>query len=256
MASLRMATEGKVWADATASGHIDGPIHHEETAPAGSEAQWRAPLRTLLTAAGCDAWMAGHFSIAIAVIVLPAHSDGRRGCAGVDRNRRLCFSGRLCWTAAPRDRIPRVHGRYRVGASHKLRRTDRHTCLRRRSAGRQQSLRCQQGRPKHVVHRTARHTGPAGNGRDRGSQSGRSTRLESIRRRSQIDSQFVVNAVSGVLVGTHVNAQALRAAIAKEVGTAINGVGGAAMGITPANAARQAGAASADGRRSRVDVKI
>jgi len=171
-------------------------------------------------------------------------------------SRRLCFSGRLCWTAAPRDRIPRVHGRYRVGASHKLRRTDRHTCLRRRSAGRQQSLRCQQGRPKHVVHRTARHTGPAGNGRDRGSQSGRSTRLESIRRRSQIDSQFVVNAVSGVLVGTHVNAQALRAAIAKEVGTAINGVGGAAMGITPANAARQAGAAGADGRRSRVGVKI
>jgi hypothetical protein len=66
MASLRMATQGWVWAAATASGHIDSPIHHEETAPAGSEAQWRATLRTLLTAAyvsltrlgeaGCDAW--------------------------------------------------------------------------------------------------------------------------------------------------------------------------------------------------------
>jgi len=39
-----------------------------KTASAGSEAQWRATLRTLLTAPDCDAWM-GHFSFAIAVII-------------------------------------------------------------------------------------------------------------------------------------------------------------------------------------------
>jgi len=38
-------TEGWVWAAAIASEHTI--IHHEETAPAGSEAQWRATLNVM-----------------------------------------------------------------------------------------------------------------------------------------------------------------------------------------------------------------
>jgi hypothetical protein len=44
--------------------------------------------------------------------------------------------------------------------------------------------------------------------------------------------------------------------ISEEVGAAIDGVWGTAIGITPANATREAGAAGADGWRRRERVKV
>jgi hypothetical protein len=48
----------------------------------------------------------------------------------------------------------------------------------------------------------------------------------------------------------------VRSRIPDEVGAAINGVGGTAVGITPADAAGEAAAAGTDSRRSRDGVEV